>query len=391
MTSEGPLIFLTAGESSGDAIGARLMAGLKQRTGGTVRFAGVGGPMMEGEGLQSLFAMEELSVMGFLEVLPHARRLKRRIAETAAAIDRAGPAALVTIDSPGFSKRVVDRLQDFVGPKIHYVAPTVWAWKPKRVHAFKQRYDRLLCLLPFEPPYFEAVGLDAPFVGHPVLESGADRGDGAGYRRARGLADDAPLVCVLPGSRRGEVRRLLPIFREAIARLHASRPGLAAALPTVRYLADEIEAAVADWPVPVEVVRDPRCKYDVMTAANAALAASGTVALELALARTPTVIAYRLNPLTYWAIDRMTSVDHVHLCNIMARREIVPERLQDRCRPDVLAGDLAGFLDGGGREQEAALKPYLQRLAPPQGLPSLAAADAVLDSLAREAGIAAQA
>lgn len=386
MAGDGPLIFLTAGESSGDAIGARLMAGLKERTGGAVRFAGVGGPMMEAQGLTSLFPMEELSVMGFLEVLPHARRLKRRIAETAAAVDAAAPAALVTIDSPGFSKRMVDRLSGFTGPKIHYVAPTVWAWKPKRVHAFKQRYDRLLCLLPFEPPYFETVGLDAPFVGHPVLESGADRGDGPGYRKARGLAADAPLLCVLPGSRRGEVRRLLPIFRETIARLAEGRPGLAVALPTVRYLADEIEAAVADWPVPVEVVRDPRRKYDVMAAANAALAASGTVALELALARTPTVIAYRLNPITYWAIDRMTSVDHVHLCNIMARREIVPERLQGRCRPEVLAADLAGFLDGGGREQEAALRPYLQRLAPPQGLPSLAAADAVLSVLAPGCG-----
>lgn len=377
--SDGPLIFITAGESSGDAIGARLIAALKRLTGGTVRVAGVGGPMMQAEGLESLFPMEELSVMGFLEVLPHARRLKRRIAETAATIDRMSPDAVVTIDSPGFSKRVVDSLTTRPGALIHYVAPTVWAWKPKRVHAFKARYDSLLCLLPFEPPYFEAVGLDAPFVGHPVLEAGADRGDGPAFRTRHGVDVGTPLICVLPGSRRGEVRRLLPVFAETIARLKTRIGNLAVVVPTVPHLSDAIAAEVAGWPVPTTVLRGAAEKYDAMAAADAALAASGTVALELALARVPTVIAYRLNPITYWAIDRMTSVDCVHLCNIMAEREIVPERLQGACNPVRLAEDLAGLLTGAGATQQAALTPYLDSLAPPEGSPSEAAARRILD------------
>ncbi|MCR9221897.1 MAG: lipid-A-disaccharide synthase [Alphaproteobacteria bacterium] len=381
MARDEPLIFLTAGEPSGDAIGARLMAALKTRTGGAVRFAGVGGQMMRAEGLESLFPMQELSVMGLLEVLPHARRLKRRIAETAAAVDRLRPDALVTIDSPGFSKRLEDRLGPGELPKIHYVAPTVWAWKPKRVHAFKARFDRLLCLLPFEPPYFEAVGLDAPFVGHPVLESGADAGDGAAFRARRAMAAEAPLLCVLPGSRRGEARRLLPVFGETVARLAAERPDLQVAIPSVDYLADEIAAATAGWAAPTTVLTGPAEKYDAMAASNAALAASGTVALELALARVPTVVAYRLNPITYWAINRMVSVDYVHLCNIMAEREIAPERLQDRCRPDVLAADVRRLMGAEGAAQAADLAPWLERLRPPQGLPSLAAADAVLELL----------
>lgn len=376
-----PLIFLTAGESSGDAIGARLIAALKARTGGAVRIAGVGGPMMREQGLESLFPMEELSVMGFLEVLPHARRLKRRIAETATAIDRLAPDAVVTIDSPGFARRVVDALESRPGALIHYVAPTVWAWKPKRVHGFKARYDRLLCLLPFEPPYFEAVGLDAPFVGHPVLEAGADKGDGPAFRARHGVDPDRPLICVLPGSRRGEVRRLLPVFGRTVERLAGRIGDLSIVMPTVPHLTDEIAAAVAAWRVPVTVLRGAAEKYDAMAASDAALAASGTVALELALARVPTVIAYRLNPITYWAIDRMTSVDYVHLCNIMAEREMVPERLQGKCNPAQLAADLDALLKGEGAAQEEALAPYLKSLAPPGGAPSLAAADTIISFL----------
>jgi lipid-A-disaccharide synthase len=249
------------------------------------------------------------------------------------------------------------------------------------VHAFKARYDRLLCLLPFEPPYFEAVGLDAPFVGHPILEAGADAGDGPAFRARHGIADGAPLLCLLPGSRRGEVRRLLPVFADTVRLLAAGHPDLQVAIPSVPHLADEISAAVADWPVPATILRGAGEKYDAMAASDMALAASGTVALELALAGVPTVIAYCLNPLTFWAIDRMTSVDHVHLCNIMAKRELVPERLQGRCRADILAADLEAMLAGVGADQRATLKPYLDALTPPQGSPSLAAADAVLQAV----------
>lgn len=379
-----PLIFLAAGEPSGDAIGGRLMAALKLRTGGKVRFVGVGGAYMTAEGLESLFPMDELSVMGFLEVLPHARRLKRRIAETAASIERDNPDVIVTIDSPGFAKRVVDRFETHDIPRVHYVAPTVWAWKPGRVHAFKERFDRLLCLLPFEPPYFEKVGLDAPFVGHPVLESGAGEGDGPAFRARHGISAEQKVLCVLPGSRKGEVRRLLPVFGEAVKRLSKTDGGLHVVIPTLDSVAPAIVKETAEWPLSVSVIRAREEKYDAMAASDAALAASGTVALELALAKVPTVIAYRLNPITFWAIDRMTSVDMVHLLNIMANREIVPERLQSQCRPDILADDIEVLLGGGGAHQTDELRPYLDSLRPPQGSPSLAAADAVLEMLEKK-------
>lgn len=375
-------VFLSVGEVSGDVLGARLMAALRAQAGRPVEFRGLGGEAMAAEGLESLFPLSELAVMGLVEIVPHIPRLKRRIAETAEAVREFAPDVLVTVDAPGFNKRLADACGPADFPKVHYVAPTVWAWRKGRVHKFKKRFDRLLCLLPFEPPYFEAVGLPADFVGHSILESGADRGDGPGFRTRHGIAQDARLLCVLPGSRRGEIERLLPVFRDAIERLVERVGPVSLVMPSVPHLAATIEEAVALWPIPVTVLKGGAEKYDAMAASDAALAASGTVALELALARVPTVIAYRLNALTHWIVRRLVNVDKVHLLNIMADRFIVPEEIQSDCTPERLASDLAAMLSGEGAAQAEALSPYLRQLAPENGTPpSQAAAAAILSSL----------
>ena len=204
MSEEAPLIYLIAGEPSGDFLGARLMAALKLRSLGKARFAGIGGAAMAAQGLESLVPMGELAIMGVAEVLPQARQIFRRVRETVADINRTRPAALVTIDSSGFTWRVAQRLrnQGSTLPMIHYVAPMVWAWRGGRARRMARWYDQLLALLPFEPPYFAKVGLACAYVGHPVVESSADRGDRVGFRRRHGIADETTVIAMLPGSRR---------------------------------------------------------------------------------------------------------------------------------------------------------------------------------------------
>lgn len=380
----GPLLFLVAGEPSGDALGARLMAALKERTGGAIRFAGVGGEAMTAEGMASLFPMAELSIMGLTEVLPHLPRLARRLSQTVREARRLAPAAVVTIDSPGFNFRLAKRLHGAGIPLIHYVAPSVWAWRPGRAREVARFLDRLLALLPFEPPYFEREGLACTFVGHPVVECGADRGDGPGFRARHGLAADVPLLCVLPGSRRGETARLLPIFAETVARLGDRHPGLTAVVPVIGAVGDAVAEAVAGWPVPAIVVRDKAEKYDAFATATAALAASGTVALELALAGTPTVIAYRVSPLTAWLARRLVRVSYACLVNLVLDRPVIPELLQDDCRPERLVAALDDLLgDRTARQTQAeAGRDALVRLGYGGPSPGARAAAAVLEVIA---------
>src|SRR5436305_12240027 len=213
-----PFLFIIAGEPSGDALGAALIAALRERTDGRLRIAGIGGEQMSAQGLRSLVPLADLAVAGIAEVLPRAPLILRRVRQTVAAVRELRPDAVITIDSSGFSWRVAHGLRRRGErlPLIHYVAPMVWAWRAGRARRMARWYDHLLTLLPFEPPYFERVGLSCPFVGHPVLECGAQDGDGGRFRAAHGLAPDDLLITVLPGSRGGEVRRLLPIFGVAL-------------------------------------------------------------------------------------------------------------------------------------------------------------------------------
>ena len=360
-------IYIVAGEPSGDALGARLLGALRE--GGPVEAAGVGGDLMGREGVASLFPQAETAVMGLFEVLPRARRLLRRMDETVADILRFRPDAVVTIDSGGFNKGIARRLIAAGCPaaRIHYVAPMVWVWAPGRTRAMARLFDHLMTLWPFEPELFERDGLESTFVGHSLVEAAA--GDGAAFRTRHGIGPDATVLAVLPGSRSGEVRRLLPVFRETLERLAGNIPALHLAVPTVGTVAERVRHAVAGWPWPVTATLGEEEKQDAFAASRAALGASGTVALELALAGVPQVTAYRLNRAT--ALIGRAVVRTRRFCpvNIVLDRPVVPELVQGDCRPGPLAralgpllfdedaraaqlsafGELAGMLGGGGR------------------------------------------
>ena len=380
------LIYVVAGEASGDVLGGRLIAALRARR-PDLEFAGIGGPRMAEQGVPSLFPYGELALMGLLEVLPRIFRLKRLLADAAADVTARRPAVLITIDSPGFTLRLAEQVKPAGIPVLHYVAPQVWAWRPGRVMKLRQKVDRILCLLPFEPIFFEAAGIPVTFVGHPVLESGADTGDAARFRAAHGLTEADRPVIVMPGSRRMEVSRLLPVFGAAL-RMAAQRvPGLRPVVPVAPIVAEAVRRAAADWPVPPILVDGNAEKHDAFAAVaqsgGAGLIKSGTSSLEMAVAGIPHVVGYRVNPITAAIVRRLVKVPHASLVNLLAEREVVPERLQQDCTPEALAEALVRpLLDPAiAAAQRAGFREALARLRAPEGLPSEAAAEAVLRML----------
>ena len=378
--SDAPLVWLLAGEASGDVLGARLMQSLRALR-PDLRFAGVGGPRMQAQGLESLFEMRELSVMGLVEILPRIRRLSRLIAAAQADIAARAPDLVVTIDSPGFALRLLARLRGI--RRVHYVAPQVWAWREHRVKHYPGRWERLLCLLPFEPAFFARHGIEARFVGHPVLQSGADQGDGARFRARHGIAPDAPVLILMPGSRRSEVPRLLPVFGRTLALLKARFPDLVAVVPVAQAVATTVEHAARDWPVACVIATGLDDKHDAYAAAGAALTKSGTSTLELALAGVPMAVTYRVNPLTAAIARRLIRVPYVAMINLLAGRALVPELLQGDCRPDRLAAAVTTLLRDpvAASAQRAGFRAAMAGLAPEGGLPSDVAAREVADML----------
>jgi lipid-A-disaccharide synthase len=376
-----PLIFLIAGEPSGDALGAKLMASLKRETKGRARFAGIGGPQMAAEGLESIFPMEELSVMGLVEIIPKIPRLRFLINETVSKIATLRPDALVTIDSPGFTLRVAKKVAGLGFPLVHYVAPSVWAWKPGRAKKIARYLNHVLALLPFEPIYMQRVGLPCTFVGHPVLESGADKGDGMAFRKRHDIPSDAKLICMLPGSRKGEVSRLLPVYGEVLGLLKERYPNILAVVPSVEALADDVMAGAAQWPVPALVLETPEQKYDAFAASDVAIAASGTVTLELAMAKLPMIVAYKVHALTAWAVTKLVRVNFVSLINIMLEHAAIPEFLQDKCVPGALAAGVEEFLEDPSVVdlQAKDMTEGLAMIGPEGAPPSEQAAKAVMD------------
>ncbi len=379
------LIYIVAGETSGDVLGARLIAALRAAR-PDLRFSGIGGPRMEREGVVSLFPIPQLAVMGLLEVLPKLVGLRRLLLHAARDVAARAPAVLVTIDSPGFTLRLLRRVGPAAGmARVHYVAPQVWAWREHRVREYPGLWDRLLCLLPFEPAFFARHGLAAQFVGHPVLESGAGSGDGRRFRAAHGIAADARVLVLMPGSREGEVTRLLPVYEAALALLAKRFAGLVPVMPVAAGVAATVQRATAGWPVRPIVVTTLEDKHDAYAAADAALTKSGTSTLELALAGVPMAVTYRLNPITAFLARRMVRVKFAALVNLLAGREVVPELLQQLCTPERLAAIVAHLLEdtAAATAQRAAFSTILASLAPAHGLPSQAAAAVVLELLAQ--------
>jgi lipid-A-disaccharide synthase len=376
--SDSVKLFLIAGEPSGDRLGAALMAGLKALVPG-VRFEGIGGPLMEAQGLRSLFPMDELSVMGIAEVLPKYFPLKRRIRQAAEAALASGADALVTIDSPDFCLRVA-AIVTGARPAfrtIHYVAPSVWAWRPGRAAKMARVVDHVLALLPFEPPYMTAAGMTCDFVGHPVVaEPLASAAEVAAMKAKVGW----PILLALPGSRRGEVTRLAPVFGEVVQQLQARHPKLRVLLPTVLGVADLVQELTAGWSVRPEIIVDPGQKRAAFAAADVALAASGTVSLELAANSCPMVIAYDMHPLTLWLMRRAALVDTVTLVNLVSDTRVVPEFIGPDCRAEAIVPALDALLHDSGA-QRAAMDVTMERLGRGGEPPGLRAARSVLQAL----------
>jgi lipid-A-disaccharide synthase len=381
MTGQDPLIFVVSGETSGDNLAGRLMAALKRKTGGRVRFAGVGGPASEAQGLESLFPMRELSLIGLAEVLPHLPRLVKRLNQTAAAARDLRPDAVVTVDSPSFSHRLAHKLRGSGIPVIQYVAPQLWAWRPGRARKLAKRIDHLMALLPFEEQFFAEYGIPCTYVGHPAIEAGVSQGDGPAFRQRHGVPLGVPLLCVVPGSRAGEVRRMLPVFGDTVRLLKEGHAALHVAIPVVEATADIVREATRDWPCPVVLI-DTAERHDAFAASDAALAKSGTVTLELALAKVPMVVAYKVSPATAFLVRRMgVSVAHASLANLLVGREVVPEFIQEVCTAPALAEAVAQLLDSdAAREaQRQGFRELDEVLGSPIPPPSERAAQVVLD------------
>jgi lipid-A-disaccharide synthase len=373
---------LICGEPSGDQLGAQLMAGLRKLD-PSVEISGVGGLAMAVEGLQSLFPLDATAVMGLREVVPAIPAILRRVKQATDFALAQKPDAVVLIDSPDFTHRIARRIKR-LDPSIrtvNYVAPQVWASRPYRARAMAKYFDLVLALLPFETEFFEKYGLRAVFVGHPVIERAARMTGGADLRARLGIAPEAPLLAVLPGSRTSEIRFLLPVFRAAVALLAQRIPGLVCVLPTVPHVAAKVRAAAADWPTPLHIIEGDDEKYRAFNAADAALAASGTVTTELALASTPMVAAYRVGWLTYRLARPLMTVPYMTLVNILLGRAAVPEFEQHFATPEALASALEKIFTDPDEalRQKAALREATQSLGQGDEAPSLRAARALIE------------
>lgn len=375
-------IYLIAGEPSGDALGAALMAGLKQLR-DDLEFHGVGGPLMQGEGLVSQFCMDELSLMGIAEVLPKYRALKRRIKQCADAVLGLKPDVLITIDSPDFCLRVAKLVKAASAtPTVHYVAPSVWAWRAGRAVKMAKVIDHVLALLPFEPELIRAAGMTCDFVGHPVVNNPLATAKQVADFREQHEIGAAPILLVLPGSRKGEVERLAPVFGQTVEGLLKSRPDLRIVVPAAGAVSARLKLLLAAWPgapVIIESSNRPE-KRAAFAAADVALAASGTVSLELAAAATPMVIAYDMNWFSRILIKRMLKVDTVTLVNLVSQTRVVPEFLGADCVADKIADGVLAVFENP-QEQQAAMDLTMQRLGRDAEAPGLRAAKSVLAAI----------
>jgi lipid-A-disaccharide synthase len=376
-------IMLVCGEPSGDALGAQLMARVRELAGDRVRFTGVGGLAMAREGFQSLYPLDTTAVMGLREVVPAIPAILRHVKQAVDFAVETRPDAVVVIDSPDFTHRVARAIKKR-DPSIHtvdYVAPQVWASRAYRAKAMAHYFDLVLALFPFEVPFFEKYGLKAAFVGHPVIERAAKVTGGEALRARLGIGADAPLLALLPGSRTSEIRFILPEFRAAVEILARKIPALVTVLPTVPHVAAKVRAATADWPTPLHIVEGDADKYAAFDAADVALAASGTVTAELALAHTPMVVGYKVGGLTFFLSKFLMTVTHITLINILLEREAVPEFLQARATPENLANAVEHlFRDPAARAaQVEAMKEFGRRLGEGDEPPSLRAARVLLE------------
>jgi lipid-A-disaccharide synthase len=382
-----PLVVgVIAGESSGDQLGAGLMRSLQVLAGRPIRYVGIGGPLMEAEGLQSLFPMSDIAVNGVFPVLRRLPTLLRRMADAAQGIAAATPDIVVHIDAQDFNKRVAAKLKRLIPetPLICYVSPTVWAWREGRARKIARIYDHLLAVLPFEPEVHARLGgPPTTYVGHPLIDRLADFTPSPHETELR--ATEPWRVLILPGSRISEINRLLPVFGDAAAALARMRPGVEFILPAVPHLRDRIAAAVESWPVKPTIVAGEAAKLAAFRTARAAIACSGTVTLELAMAGVPTVLAYKVSMLEREVGRIIIKARFAALPSLIAGRRLLPEYLSIGWTGETLAGDIAPLLEEGAARQ-AQLDGFAEvrrKMAEGVENPSRRAADVVLETLAR--------
>ncbi|MFN8693992.1 MAG: lipid-A-disaccharide synthase [Holosporales bacterium] len=374
-------LFLSAGELSGDILGAAVARALRAQTTEPLELSGIGADAMAAAGIESLFPASDLAVMGIVEVLPRLPLIFRRLKETTAHILQTQPDVVLTIDAPGFNVRLARRLRaardagQWRGKLVHLVAPSVWAWKPGRAAKMAALYDHLLCLLPFEPPYFTKHGLNATFIGHPILDYNIPETSETLFRVQNNIAPDTPLLLLLPGSRASEVNRLLPLFIETATRLRAQLPALEIALLAAPHLSAAIRDKTQHVPA-LRLITDAAQKYPLYRSATAALAASGTVSVELALAGTPHAIAYKISPISYALVRRLITVKYASLVNLLADAPLIPEFIQDDATPEALHAALLPLLRGKKVTPEYAAA--LDKLQSPDGKSPAQRAAAVL-------------
>ncbi len=343
-----PLRFaLVAGEASGDTLGAGLIEALRAQAPGA-EFVGMAGPKMIAAGCEPWYRAEEIAVMGFFEVLPHLRRILKLRRELIARIEHAQVDAFIGIDAPDFNKPAAAALKRAGIKTVQYVSPQVWAWRQARVVTIREAMDLVLCVLPFEPKFYEAHGVNARFVGHPLADTIPLSVDKAAARRSLGLPEDTPVLAVLPGSRRSEVSRLAAPFMATAAWLKRERPELSVA---VAIASDSTAVLFREATVGMDLAGAaliPLKAREVMAAADVVLTASGTASLEALLTKRPMVVAYKMVPLTYWLVRRLgvAKLPYFSLPNLLAGRALVPEFVQGDVRPDVLGPAVLGALDG---------------------------------------------
>ena len=375
-------IMLVAAEASGDALGASLAKALRLRLGDGVTFVGVGGVKMAEEGVDSPFDIAQLSILGILEGLKAYPTVLARLKDTVALAAREKPDVAVLIDSWGFNIRLAHALRklDPGLPLVKYVAPQVWAYRPGRARSLAKSVDLLLAIQPMDKPYFDKAGLENVFVGNSALAKRFDHADGARLRAAVGASASDPILLVLPGSRPSEIERVMPAFEDAVRRLKADRPELVIIVPAAYTVVEAVKARIAGWPFRAHVIEDEQRKDDAFVAGDVALACSGTVTTELALAGCPMVVGYKTSAVTYAIAKRLMRPRWITLLNIAAEKAVAPELIQDACEGEGLAREVARLLDDPKRRASQTAEQFaaLDRMGRGMPDPSEAAADALL-------------
>lgn len=371
-------VLVVAGEASGDQHAADVVAALRRKR-SDLHFFGMGGPKLAAQGIELVHGAHEISVMGLVEVLPKVPRIWRVLGDLERAAAARKPACALLVDVPDFNLRLAKRLKKLGIPVVAYVSPTVWAWREGRTKTIAQRYDHLLCILPFEEPFLRDRGVNATYVGNPVLDQVPAVAEPATFRRALGLDVNAPVLAVLPGSRRGEISRILPTLVDVCRRVHVQRPNVQLVIPVAPGLPRELLAARFEGTGLTPVFIDGRAP-EVVGACDVAVVASGTATLEAGLMRRPMVVVYRVNPLSYAVGKVLVKIPFFSLVNLLAGKRVVPELLQADFTADRVVQELEPLWDGPARESCLAGLDEVRAVLGPTGA-SERAADAVLASL----------